>query len=109
MQYGHCVVIATAIAISSLFLAEITPSAIAALSKAMNPCHAAGASSAYCFNFFMLFMSYIGCLRVEFATTHFCHGKSVRDIHWMSIAGGDRSPDRDPALRQARRPRHLAA
>src|SRR5438067_1447015 len=52
----------------------MAPSAIAALSKARKPCHAAGASSPYFFSFFMLLMSYIEPVSWE---------KSVEDVPFI--------------------------
>src|SRR5262245_13548839 len=43
MQYGHCVVSAMAMAISSLYFFGMAPSARAALSRALNPANASGA------------------------------------------------------------------
>src|SRR5438552_430119 len=65
MQYGHSVVIATATAINSFVRAGMAPSAITALSKARNPCHAAGTRSPYFFSFLMLLMSYISLAPLE--------------------------------------------
>src|SRR5262245_6260132 len=59
MQYGHCVVSATAMAISSLYLSGITPYLTAASSKATNALKASGASSPKRLNFPRFFMSYI--------------------------------------------------
>src|SRR5436190_1913932 len=59
MQYGHCVVSATATAISSLYLSGITPPLKAASSKATKLLKASGASSPSFLNFFRLAMSYI--------------------------------------------------
>src|SRR5262245_47725276 len=59
MQYGHCVVSATATAINSLYLRGMTPSLNAASSKARNPLNASGASSPSFFIFDRFFMSYI--------------------------------------------------
>src|SRR5438876_7764077 len=59
MQYGHCVVMATAMAISSLYLAGIAPSFIVAASKAWNAAIASGASSFIVFIFFRFAMSYM--------------------------------------------------
>ena len=58
MQYGHCVVNATASAISSLYLAGIAPSAMAALSKAQKACIATGALASRVFSFPKLLMLY---------------------------------------------------
>src|SRR5580704_10200446 len=62
MQYGHCVVNATASAISSLYLLGIAPSARAALSKATNAFIASGALAAISFILLRFFMSYMYCL-----------------------------------------------
>src|SRR5436305_14185201 len=59
MQYGHCVVSATATAISSLYFSGIAPPRTTASSNATNALNASGASSAYRAIFFMLFMSYM--------------------------------------------------
>src|SRR5438105_6409553 len=59
MQYGHCVVSATATAISSLYLSGIAPSLNAASSNATNPLKASGASSPSFLSLVMFFMSYI--------------------------------------------------
>ncbi len=61
MQYGHCVVSATAIAISSLYLSGITPPRTTASSKATKALNASGASSASVPIFASLFLSYIAC------------------------------------------------
>src|SRR5262249_28096617 len=59
MQYGHCVVSATATAISSLYLSGTTPLLNAASSNATKPLNASGASSPSRGNFFRLFISYM--------------------------------------------------
>src|SRR5258708_2324133 len=59
MQYGHCVVRATATAISSLYLSGIAPSLKAASSNATNPFQASGASSPNFLSLARFFMSYI--------------------------------------------------
>src|SRR6266436_1480598 len=59
MQYGHCVVSATATAINSLYLSGIAPPLKAASSKATNPLKASGASSPSFLSFVRFFMSYI--------------------------------------------------
>src|SRR6516165_10726165 len=60
MQYGHCVVSATATAINSLYLSGITPSLKAASSNATNALKASGASWPSVLSFVRFFMSYIG-------------------------------------------------
>src|SRR5262249_47889925 len=65
MQYGHCVVSATATAISSLYLRGITPPLNAASSKATKPLKASGASSPNFLNLVRFFMSYMVDLLVE--------------------------------------------
>src|SRR5436305_2688033 len=62
MQYGHCVVSATATAINSLYLSGIAPPLKAASSNATNPLKASGASSPSFLSFVRFFMSYIGAL-----------------------------------------------
>src|SRR5262245_61114219 len=59
MQYGHCVVSATATAISSLYLSGIAPPLKAASSNATNPWKASGASSPSFLSFVRFFISYI--------------------------------------------------
>ncbi|MND09339.1 hypothetical protein D3C83_325840 [compost metagenome] len=59
MQYGHCVVNATATAISSLYLSGITPCFTTASSNATNALNASGASSLKRDNFFRFDLSYM--------------------------------------------------
>src|SRR3954468_20973222 len=59
MQYGHCVVSATAIAINSLYFRGIAPSFTAASSNATNALNASGANSPNRLNFPRFFMSYM--------------------------------------------------
>src|ERR1051326_1394222 len=59
MQYGHCVVKATATAISSLYFTGIAPSATAALSNAQNAFITSGASVSIFFNFLRFSLLYI--------------------------------------------------
>src|SRR5262245_805757 len=63
MQYGHCVVSATATAINSLYLSGIAPPLKAASSNAANPFHASGANSPSFLSFANCFMSYIAGLQ----------------------------------------------
>src|SRR5262249_9175981 len=65
MQYGHCVVSATATAINSLYLSGITPPLKAASSNATNPLNASGASSPSFLSFVRFFMSYIAISLME--------------------------------------------
>src|SRR5262245_13789116 len=65
MQYGHCVVSATATAINSLYLSGIAPSLNAASSNATNPLKASGASSPSFLSFARFFMSYIATSLTE--------------------------------------------
>src|SRR5881394_3054946 len=60
MQYGHCVVQATATAINSLYFTGIAPSATAALSNAQNAFITSGASS------------FIFLILVRFALSYIC-------------------------------------
>src|SRR6478672_7437662 len=69
MQYGHCVVSATATAINSLYLSGITPSLIAASSNATKLLNASGANSLSFLNFFRLAMSYIAFSLVKPCST----------------------------------------
>src|SRR3954470_10280893 len=59
MQYGHWVASATAMAISSLYLAGMAPALYAAVSNAANSWNASGASSPYFANFVRFLRSYI--------------------------------------------------
>src|SRR5882762_10383138 len=61
MQYGHCVVRATATAISSLYFTGIAPAATAALSKAQKAFITSGARPSIFFSFARFALSYIGC------------------------------------------------
>src|SRR5207302_5625597 len=74
MQYGHCVVSATATAISSLYFSGITPPLNAASSNARNPFQASGASSPSFLSFVRFFMSYMCGLLRQYP------GPSARDI-----------------------------
>src|SRR5262249_10661274 len=65
MQYGHCVVSATATAISSLYFSGIAPSLNAASSNAMKPLNPSGASSPSFLNFVRFFMSYMAGSLIE--------------------------------------------
>src|SRR5579863_810796 len=64
MQYGHCVVNATANAINSLYLTGIAPAAMAALSNAQNAFIPSGAVASIFFNWPRFFMSYTAHLLV---------------------------------------------
>src|SRR5579863_5931680 len=64
MQYGHCVVNATANAINSLYLTGIAPAAMAALSNAQNAFIPSGALASIFFNWPRFFMSYTAHLLV---------------------------------------------
>src|SRR5438552_7519528 len=59
MQYGHCVVSATATAINSLYLSGITPCLTTASSNATNALKASGASSPIRLSLERFFMSYM--------------------------------------------------
>src|SRR5262245_1975416 len=65
MQYGHCVVSATATAINSLYLRGIVPCLNAASSNATKLLNASGASWASFSNFVRFFMSYIAISLME--------------------------------------------
>jgi hypothetical protein len=66
MQYGHCVVRATATAMSCLFKVSMAPGANAALSKAQKAFIASGLFSSNSFSFVRFDMLYIECvLRVQ--------------------------------------------
>src|ERR1043166_3155032 len=62
MQYGHCVVVATATAISSLYFTGIAPSATDSLSNAQNAFITSGASSFIFLIFVRFSLLYMGCL-----------------------------------------------
>ena len=59
MQYGHCVVNATASASNSLYFTGIAPAAIAALSKAQNAFIPSGALASINLSLPRFFMSYM--------------------------------------------------
>src|SRR6266404_428003 len=69
MQYGHCVVKATATAISSLYLTGIAPAATDALSNATNAFIVSGAWASRFFILLRFFMSYIAHLLSLIFTT----------------------------------------
>jgi hypothetical protein len=62
-EYGHCVLNATAMAISSLYFTGMAPAAMAALSKAINAFIPSGAWASSDFIFARFFMSYMVILR----------------------------------------------
>ena len=66
MQYGHCVVSATATAMSSLYFLGIAPSASAALSNAQKAFAEPGASAFRDGSFPKLFIVIIGKLSFSF-------------------------------------------
>src|SRR5919205_2469691 len=92
MQYGHCVVSATAIAISSLYFFGIAPSARASLSQSLNACIVSGTSSATWPSLLTLVIEYM-----------FFHPFKVRLItnaHMMWRTGLERLTDRPVFLAQ---------
>src|SRR5436190_22218750 len=87
MQYGHCVVSATATAINSLYLSGITPPLNAASSNATNPWKASGASSPSFLNFARFFMSYIvTSLIVKKSRPNARDVASARHVAWRIIS-----------------------
>src|SRR5208282_757587 len=79
MQYGHCVVNATAIAMSSLYLTGIAPAVMAALSKAQNAFIPSGAFASSCFSLARFFMSYMADLHIVIASSQRCSESFRRD------------------------------